>query len=236
MHFLHTSDFHGKFREGFVDHLLAYRQKLTTPSFHIDCGDGLATGNLSIPLRPPAHWEILHRLGCDVATLGNRETHPSQLAFERKLERCQTPIVLANILPDRLGALAFHRSLILEQDSRRYGFFGVMVPMAKAGTAAGALWSHHFSDPMAAALEVVAELRDRVDVLVCLSHVGYSFDVGLAEKAVGVDIILGGHTHKLTPVPEQHKSTWIAHPGCFGKGFGHWEWSDGKLSGQFIEI
>jgi 5'-nucleotidase len=236
MHFLHTSDFHGRSRDGFADKLRIYRKGLSTPHFYVDCGDGLATGNLSIPMRAPAHWDLLNSLDCDVATLGNRETHPSGAAFERKLEGCRTPLVVANISPDTAGSVRFHRSLILEKESVRVGFFGVMVPMAKRGTAAGALWSHHFSDPMAVALEVVSELRDQVDILVCLSHVGYSFDIGLANKNVGVDVILGGHTHKLTPEPEHHANTWVAHSGCFGKGFGHWIWSGGKLTGHFVEI
>lgn len=44
-------------------------------------------------------------------------------------------------------------------------------------------------------------LRDEVDVVVILSHLGLSTDRRLAEQITGIDVILGGHTHHVLEEP-----------------------------------
>jgi len=43
----------------------------------------------------------------------------------------------------------------------------------------------------------IANLQDKVDVLVLLSHVGIHFDEQIAEKFPEIDVIIGSHTHHL---------------------------------------
>ncbi len=45
------------------------------------------------------------------------------------------------------------------------------------------------------AMEVAAELRPKVDLLVLVSHMGDDRDVELLGKETRFDVVIGGHTH-----------------------------------------
>jgi 5'-nucleotidase len=52
-----------------------------------------------------------------------------------------------------------------------------------------------FSDRIAAARDVVADLRARADVVVLIGHESLDDDIALAHDVPGIDIILGTHSH-----------------------------------------
>jgi 5'-nucleotidase / UDP-sugar diphosphatase len=51
------------------------------------------------------------------------------------------------------------------------------------------------------------------DIVVALTHSGIAEDRQLARKVSGIDIILGGHDHYITPEPEKINNTIIIHSG-----------------------
>jgi len=51
-----------------------------------------------------------------------------------------------------------------------------------------------FQDPIAAAKEAAEELRDRVDLLVAITHQDTEEDLALAKEVPALDVIIGGHT------------------------------------------
>jgi 2',3'-cyclic-nucleotide 2'-phosphodiesterase (5'-nucleotidase family) len=57
--------------------------------------------------------------------------------------------------------------------------------------------------------------KSDVDFIILLSHLGYDGDLKIASEVEGIDLILGGHTHRLskefTWVPPYN--TAVAHPG-----------------------
>ncbi len=46
------------------------------------------------------------------------------------------------------------------------------------------------------------KLKDKCDIVICLSHVGYNPDKLLAEKSRYLDIIIGGHSHTFMKAPD----------------------------------
>lgn len=63
-------------------------------------------------------------------------------------------------------------------------------------------------------------LRDEVDVVVILSHLGLSTDRRLAEQIMGIDVILGGHTHHVLEEPLVIGQTVLGAAGKFGQWLG----------------
>lgn len=58
--------------------------------------------------------------------------------------------------------------------------------------------------------EAVDQARaEGADAVVLLSHNGLQLDAALAERVKGIDLILSGHTHDLTPSPWRVGKTWI---------------------------
>jgi len=58
-----------------------------------------------------------------------------------------------------------------------------------------------FEDPVAHAQDLIAELRDQVNVLVLVSHNGHDWDTANAQYFAGADLILGGHSHTTLSEP-----------------------------------
>jgi len=65
----------------------------------------------------------------------------------------------------------------------------------------------------------VRKLREteRVDLVVLLSHNGFSVDYKLAGRVEGIDVILGGHTHDAIPVAMPVGRTLVIQSGAHGK-------------------
>lgn len=94
------------------------------------------------------------------------------------------------------------KSCILEQNGTKYGLIGVM-PVD---------FLYHVSNPQEYSDFKVLALKETGDVvqkeidnlksqgidkIIVLSHAGYEDDVQLAKHVEGIDVIIGGHTHKL---------------------------------------
>lgn len=67
--------------------------------------------------------------------------------------------------------------------------------------------------------QYIDELRDdkKVDLVVLLSHNGFSVDMKLAGRVKGLDVILGGHTHDAIPRALQVGKTLVLQSGSHGK-------------------
>lgn len=76
-------------------------------------------------------------------------------------------------------------------------------------------------DPVQAVYHNVNEIRDQVDFIVVLSHIGFSSDQRMANNVPGIDLILGAHTHHVLLEGYKVKNTWIHQVGKFGQYVGH---------------
>jgi sulfur-oxidizing protein SoxB len=87
--------------------------------------------------------------------------------------------------------------------------------------------------------KLVTQLREKEkpDVVVLLSHNGSDIDLKLANNIIGLDVILGGHTHDPIPTPVEVRNptgaTLVCNAGSNGKFVGvlDFEVKDGKVTG-----
>lgn len=83
-------------------------------------------------------------------------------------------------------------------------------------------WDVH--DPYDSIKEFAEEIRDEVDILILLSHLGLEADKQLAEELDVLDIILGSHTHHVLPDGIRSSTgVTIGQAGKFGLYVGHME-------------
>jgi 2',3'-cyclic-nucleotide 2'-phosphodiesterase (5'-nucleotidase family) len=59
-----------------------------------------------------------------------------------------------------------------------------------------------------------------VDLVVALTHVGLEEDKRLADEVVGIDLIVGGHSHTSLTEPVRVDDTWIVQAGCYARQLG----------------
>ena len=86
--------------------------------------------------------------------------------------------------------------LILKKGGVRVGVMGINI-QPRGLIAADHYKGMKYLDPVTSANEMAKRLRQehRCDLVVCLSHLGYTADRELAAKTRGIDLILGGHSH-----------------------------------------
>jgi 2',3'-cyclic-nucleotide 2'-phosphodiesterase (5'-nucleotidase family) len=210
----------------------------------VDAGD-IAMGTLfhTIFLSDAAELRTMGVMGYDVITLGNHEFdfHADNLA--KMLQRAKASgerlpaIVASNYIIDHAGprgrilAQAFtdfsvRDYVVLERGGLRIGLFGLMGKDASEDVA----FPHDvtFEDPVQVARRVADLLRhkERVDLIVALSHSGTSpnpsrsEDEILARRVPEIDVIVSGHTHTLLPTPIVVGRTVIVSSGSYGTHLG----------------
>ncbi len=229
---LHTNDTHGTLSGSRVQALRELRERA---DLYFDTGDAIKTGNLGIPLREEPVWRILDDLRCHASVLGNRETHVLESVFKAKLSGATHPILVAN-LRRKDGTRPLPASRVYECKGLRVGVFGVMVPMVTERMKTRAASAYLWDQPIEVAHQMAKELRNDVDLLIALTHIGHREDQRLAAAVPAIDIILGGHSHTLMTTPERVGQTWICQGGSHSKFAGLYHWDEGELTGELVSL
>ncbi|WP_171056417.1 bifunctional metallophosphatase/5'-nucleotidase [Paenibacillus sinopodophylli] len=190
----------------------------------VDCGDHMdrmrveTEGSDGI-----VNVELLNHAGYEVITLGNNEglTYSSKTITDAYRHRAKFAVVCANMLEAESGEQPewLLPNTIVDKNGLRIGLIGVTAAFTDFYTLLG--W--HVTDPLLAVQDQVGKLREQVDVVVVMSHLGINADKLMAEKLTGIDLILGAHTHHLLEEPIVIRDTTICAAGKFGEYLGRVE-------------
>lgn len=214
----HTSDLHNKLTPGLAQRL--HDLKAATPnSLMLDSGDAIWSGN--IYWRPGGEpiLDLMNSVPYDAMCMGNREYHFLSAGLISKTSRASFPTLSANLraarnsLPEA-GRAGVGSSITFDRCGRRVTVFGLSVPCITERMLVKKVSAYYFDQPIEAAAEIVASLRDKCDLLIALTHIGLKQDLELAAKVSGINLILGGHTH--TVADERVGETAIFHSGMYG--------------------
>jgi 5'-nucleotidase/UDP-sugar diphosphatase len=225
--------------------------KRNHPVLVLDAGDFLM-GTLFHMLSREESFELrlMGKMGYDVTTLGNHEfdLKPDGLAriITSAVEKGKPPqIVFSNAIfsqgrteDDSLEGV-FLKGLVkpyivLERGGLRIGIFGLLGKRAAQVAPFAAPLT--FKDPVIAARDMVAILREKekVDLVVCLSHCGLregkeaSEDEKLVAAVPGIDVVIGGHTHTTLSQPIAKDGSIIVQAGSYGRYVGVLDLSIGQ--------
>lgn len=225
IHILHTNDLHSQFQQvpKLYSKLLQIESEVNKEneiSLLFDIGDHMDRAVLETEGTEGAiNRGILEAFQYDVVTFGNNELLtflPEQI--ESLYQKASFSVVSTNVKRlDGRNTEWIQPSKILTREGIQIGILGVTVRFENYYRQMG--W--HLSEPLQAIQKEAKQLREQVDLLIVLSHVGLPFDQQLAEQVPEVDLILGGHTHHLLQAPEKIKNTWIAAAGVYGQYLGH---------------
>ena len=180
----------------------------------IDSGDRI-TGNAFVDDAPQPGMpmvELMNSIGYDVVTLGNHEFDFGLENMARLFSMATFPVVCANY--DFTGTVCegvVKEYAVIERGDKRIGVFGLS-PDPVGLVAKEYYEGIDFISPVEAANNAVAALeKEKCDVIVCLSHLGWRIgneynDERLASETAGIDIILGGHSHDYFEQPLVYKN------------------------------
>lgn len=227
---LHSNDLHGDFLAeqidaqliGGVSMLSGYVSKVRKEeknTIYCIAGDMFQGSVIDSEFRGISTIEIMNMLSPDVVTIGNHEIDYG-IAHLLFLEKCaKFPIINANLRIATNQARLFQPHRIIEIDGMKILFIGILteavLPQARKEALVGS-----FVDVCDAATEVerICNAYNALDIdcTVLLTHIGFEEDKLLAaqlDPALGVDIIIGGHSHTLLEQPEVVNGILIAQAG-----------------------
>lgn len=229
---IHTNDLHARALEnrtelGYARIATLIKQlKADNPNtLVVDAGDtfhGLPFANLE---RGSSIAKLMNAVGYDYMTVGNHDFNYGMARLLELEKEINFPILAANVYKD--GKRQFKAYEIRNVGGIRVGIFGLASPETSYKTDPKGIKGITFTDPVAEARKVVAEIKNRVDMIVLISHIGLDessdpTSLKLAAMVEGIDVILDGHSHTSleTVIARKTTHTLIAQAGDYGKALG----------------
>ena len=219
---LHTNDTHSRIEplpetdrtapgKGGVVRRAAYIAQMRKDNKNVllfDAGDFLQGTPYFNLFKGEVEVEAMNRMKYDAATLGNHEFDYGLGVLEEVVRKARFPIVTSNYDFSQTGLAGLVKPyVVLKKDGVKIGVIGLGV-QPKGLIAAENYKGMKYLDPVKTANELAQKLRTeyKCDMVVCLSHLGYTQDLPLAEKTRNIDLIIGGHSHTYMKEPEIRKN------------------------------
>jgi 2',3'-cyclic-nucleotide 2'-phosphodiesterase (5'-nucleotidase family) len=225
---LHVNDFHG-FAEAYqpLDSReplggLAYlagkvnalrREK---PTLLLAAGDMIQGNNWANLSRGASVIEAMNAMRFDAMVLGNHEFDFGQEELNKRLSEAAFPVLGANV--ERLDRLKPY--VIREIGGVRVGIIGIVTEETPVATHPRNVSGLAFLSAAETVEKKLAEMKNRADIVIVLSHIGHAADRALAEKVKGIDVIVGGHSHTRVLKPVRIGDTLIVQAWEHGKALG----------------
>ncbi len=164
----------------------------------LDGGDvfkGTIVGDFT---RGQAVVDFFRRAGYDAVCPGNHDFDLGWQVLKEMADSSKIPWIATNVRvkgSDTLpGFLA--RSAIFERGGIKIGVFGLLTKYISGMVAESLLGETEVLPYYEVAREEVKHLRQQgADIVVALTHIGYSHDQRLADSVAGIDVIIGAHSH-----------------------------------------
>ncbi|NLI73089.1 MAG: bifunctional metallophosphatase/5'-nucleotidase [Bacteroidales bacterium] len=149
--------------------------------------------------------KALKMMKYDAITLGNHEFDNGMDSLAKVLKNTNLPIIVSNYYVENTPLKPYVRPYkIIKKGGVRVGVFGIGINLK------GLAFQKNFEglillDPIQTAINTSDFLKNKLkcDLVICLSHLGVSSsdssptDYELAAQSKDIDIIIGGHSHKI---------------------------------------
>lgn len=228
---LHTNDIHSNVENlpkasNYINRVRAANKN----ALLVDAGD-MITGEFQFEyLKGSIESEIANYLNYDVVTVGNHDFDLGYEFLKSHMSRVNSQYVLSNMIDTENQLGEYKDTYIIEREGIKIGFFSLILPyieqILEGAPGFDFVKPDHYS-------KIVNKLKEAgADIIVALNHQGFERDVMLAEMNIGVDIIIGAHSHTELEEPHYVGQSLIVQTGCFAKNLGHLtiDYTDGKLS------
>lgn len=212
---LATSDLHGKFypwdyaqnvesTSGSMTQLAtAIKELRTENTLLVDAGDTIQDNSANIFLDEDVHPMIaaMNALGYDTWTTGNHEYNYGMDTLKKVIATSKAKVLTGNVYDEDGKAIADGYTII-EKNGVKVGIIGMVTQNITRWDAAN-LAKCKVTDPVEETKKIIADIKDDVDVLIAVMHMGIEneYDVAnsgvtdLAKECPELDLIVASHEH-----------------------------------------
>jgi 2',3'-cyclic-nucleotide 2'-phosphodiesterase (5'-nucleotidase family) len=187
----------------------------------LDNGDTFHGTYLAVESQGEAMVPLMNALELDAMTAHWEFAYgPEQ--FRKLALGLSYPVLAINCYDTDTDRLVFAPSRIVERAGLRIGIVGIASNIIDKSMPPSYSTGLRFT---LGNVELPAHLErlrstERVDLVVVLSHLGFSQDAKLAAEVAGIDVLISGHTHNRLYRPVWVGNTPIIQSGCHGSFIG----------------
>lgn len=214
---LHTNDTHSRIEplpetdrthpgKGGVERRASFLEQIRKQNNNVlifDAGDFLQGTPYFNMFKGEIEVESMNLMGYDAVTLGNHEFDYGMEVLEKVVHLADFSIISSNYdfsettLKDLIKPFK-----IINKDGVRIGVIGINI-QPRGLIATDNYKNVKYLDPLEQANKLAEKLRfqNKCDFIICLSHLGHSSDLKLAESSKNIDLIIGGHSHTYMKEP-----------------------------------
>lgn len=225
---LHTNDTHGRVEEGKYDGMGFAKVSTIVKDYRdrkdnillLDAGDTFHGQTIVNLVEGESIVKIMNRMGYDALTVGNHDFNYGQARLKELNEMTDFPLLGTNLEPKIVDSY-----LIKSFKGFKIGIFGLATPETTYKTHPKNVEGLTFKDPVETSRKAVAELKEKTDMIIALSHLGMSegseyTSTKVAEKVTGIDLIVDGHSHHILKEGKMVNGTLIVQAGEYDKNVG----------------
>lgn len=159
----------------------------------VDSGDLLRGTAMPSAYRGEADIAAMNLMGYDAVAVGNHDFDFGTQHLKGLHKAATFPFLCSNVRPQEPDTCT--RYAIKTIGALRIGLIALIGTSSYPHTFnRTVLREVEFQDPIVAAKKAAADLRDRVDLLVAITHQDTEEDLALAKAVPALDVIIGGHT------------------------------------------
>jgi S-sulfosulfanyl-L-cysteine sulfohydrolase len=186
-----------------------------------DCGDTLHGTYPAEKTQGEALLPILNALGLDAMT-AHWEFAYGPDTFKERAAEISYPMLAINVYDQSTKERFFPPYSVKEIGGLRIGIVGVASNIIDKTMPPSFSQGLEFTlgrEELPAIIDIL-HAQEKVDLIVLLSHLGFSQDMKLLSEVHGVDVCLSAHTHNRLYKPALQGNTLVIQSGCHGSFLG----------------
>jgi 2',3'-cyclic-nucleotide 2'-phosphodiesterase (5'-nucleotidase family) len=186
-----------------------------------DCGDTFHGTYLAQETRGQALVPILNSLNLDAAT-AHWEFAYGPRRLQQLASELNYPMLAINVYNKETDKLIFAPYIVKEIAGLKIGLIGIASNIVDKSMPPSYSEGLHFTLGREELPPIIDALRhkEKVDLIILVSHLGFPQDMRLLSEVQGVDVCLSGHTHNRLHRPALQGKTIIIQSGCHGSFLG----------------
>ncbi len=207
-------------------------QAESTDSIFCDCGDTLHGTYPAFASQGQALVPVLNTLGLD-ATTGHWEFAYGPEVLKQQVAKLNYPMLACNVFDKGTRKPVFQPYVVKETGGLRIGIVGIASVIVDKTMPSSFSEGIYFTLGKDELPPIIDNLRnqEKVDLIVLISHLGFTQDMKLLTEVQGIDVCLSGHTHNRLYYPVLNGKTIVIQSGCHGSFLGRLdlEVNEGKI-------
>ena len=197
------------------------RTEISGNCLFCDCGDTLHGTFPALSTNGQAMIPILNSLGLDAMTT-HWEFAYGPTVFKQRIAELNYPMLAINVFDKMTKKPVFQSYAIKEIGGLRIGLTGIasnIVDKTMPPSFSEGIYFTLGKDELPPIIDML-RIKEKCDLIVLLSHLGFTQDMKLVSEVPGIDVCLSGHTHNRLYKPVLSGKTLVIQSGCHGSFLG----------------